>query len=281
MTRVALSHPQSRSRSLPRSWLAGCVTRRSSGLSWLPTPVGSPALPTVRETRPLRSGPISLTSPSAADQAVLAFDAAGAEAAVAVLADGTLTSVSLDAAAADLADLTRPMRRVVPTTAHPSGALASADVRRWVALGLTGTTADLVGTMQGALDLTVEYAKERRQYGVPIGSFQAVAHMLADASVHLEGARTTLLHAAWAVDALDAEDALAAAASAKAYASRAAREVCETAIQVHGGIGNTWECLAHVYLRRSLVSTAILGGVGPNLERVLDHAGIRECDGLL
>jgi len=217
----------------------------------------------------------------AADQAVLAFDAAGAEAAVAVLADGTLTSVSLDAAAADLADLTRPMRRVVPTTAHPSGALASADVRRWVALGLTGTTADLVGTMQGALDLTVEYAKERRQYGVPIGSFQAVAHMLADASVHLEGARTTLLHAAWAVDALDAEDALAAAASAKAYASRAAREVCETAIQVHGGIGNTWECLAHVYLRRSLVSTAILGGVGPNLERVLDHAGIRECDGLL
>ena len=223
-----------------------------------------------------------LTGPALpAEQALIAFDAAGAEAAVAVLADGTLILASLDTEVADLADLTRPMRRTLAATAEPIGALANADLRRWVALALAGTTADLVGIMQGALDLTVDYAKERRQYGVPIGSFQAVAHMLADASVHLEGARTTLLHAAWAVDSLDADDALAAAASAKAYASRAAREVCETAIQVHGGIGNTWECLAHVYLRRSLVSTAIFGGVGPNVDRVLVHAGVRKCDGLL
>jgi hypothetical protein len=126
----------------------------------------------------------------------------------------------------------------------------------------------------GAIDLTVAYAKDRRQYGAPIGSFQAVAHLLAEAVVHLEGSRTALLHAAWAVDALDPAAALAATASAKAYAARAAREVCEIAIQVHGGIGHTWECLAHVHLRRALLATDILGGVGPNLARVLDHAGI-------
>jgi len=128
--------------------------------------------------------------------------------------------------------------------------------------------------MQGALDLSVDYAKERSQYGAPIGSFQAVAHMLADALVHLEGSRTALLHAAWAVDALEPADALAAAAAAKAYAARAAREVCEIAIQVHGGIGNTWECRAHVHLRRALLATDVMGGVGPNLDRVLAHAGV-------
>ena len=61
---------------------------------------------------------------------------------------------------------------------------------------------------------------------------------------------------------------------AKAYCARAARTVCETAIQVHGGIGNTWECLAHVHLRRALLSGDVLGGVGPSLDRVLAHHGI-------
>ena len=141
-------------------------------------------------------------------------------------------------------------------------------------LGLALTSADLVGVMQGALDLAVNYARDRAQYGQPIGAFQAVQHMLADAAVVTEGSRSVMLHAAWAVDALPADDALAAAAAAKAYCSRAARDVCETSIQVHGGIGNTWECLAHIYLRRALASSDAFGGVGPNLERVLAH-GLR------
>ena len=90
----------------------------------------------------------------------------------------------------------------------------------------------------------------------------------------MEGSRSVTLHAAWAVDALPADDALAAAALAKAYCARAARTVCETAIQVHGGIGNTWECLAHVFLRRALLSSDLLGGVGPSLARVLAHQGV-------
>ena len=105
-------------------------------------------------------------------------------------------------------------------------------------------------------------------------------HLLADAFVAVQGARSAALHAAWGVDALPAGDALAAAAVAKAYSARAARTVCETAIQVHGGIGNTWECLAHVYLRRALLSTDVLGGTGANLARVLDHHGIGGAHGL-
>jgi len=182
-------------------------------------------------------------------------------------------------------DLTRATVALDP--AAPVVALADAgrvvtddDEARWTALGLALTAADLVGTMRGAVQLAVDYAKERRQYGAPIGSFQAVQHLLADAFVAVEGSASAALHAAWAVDALPAGDALAAGAVAKAYSARAARSVCETAIQVHGGIGNTWECLAHVHLRRALVSTDVLGGAGANLARVLDHHRIGDARGL-
>jgi alkylation response protein AidB-like acyl-CoA dehydrogenase len=95
-----------------------------------------------------------------------------------------------------------------------------------------------------------------------------------------EGSRSISLHAAWAVDALPPEQALAAAAGAKAYCARSARTVCETVIQVHGGIGNTWECMAHVFLRRALLSIDILGGVGPSLDKVLAHNGVGSASGL-
>ncbi len=203
----------------------------------------------------------------------VAIDAAGATAALVVDVDGSLSVAPLHGELVSL-DLTRPSIAFAPEPHERLGALSPDDRTRWTALALATTTADLVGTMQGALDLSVDYAGQREQYGVPIGSFQAVAHLLAEALVHVEGARTALLHAAWAVDALEPADALAATASAKAYAARGAREVCEAAIQVHGGIGNTWECLAHVHLRRSLLATDVLGGVGPNLDRVLAHAGI-------
>lgn len=152
--------------------------------------------------------------------------------------------------------------------------LGPEDVARWTSLGLASTVADLVGVMRGAVSLATEYAAARIQYGTAIGSFQAVQHLLADAYVSMEGSRSAALHAAWAVDAMTPGDALAAAALAKAYSARAARAVGEAVIQVHGGIGNTWECLAHVYLRRALLSIDTFGGVGPSLERVLDHHGI-------
>ena len=183
------------------------------------------------------------------------------------------------------ADLTRPSAAIGGATpARPLDSqtrpLSPVDVARWHSLGLAAACADLVGVMRGALTLATDYARDRRQYGAPIGSFQAVQHLLADALTATEGSRSVALHAAWAVDALDGADALAAASAAKAYCTRAARAVCETAIQVHGGVGNTWECLAHVFLRRALLSGELLGGVGASLGRVLAARGLGDGHGL-
>ncbi|MFK4105209.1 acyl-CoA dehydrogenase family protein [Streptomyces sp. NPDC019531] len=128
---------------------------------------------------------------------------------------------------------------------------------RWQALALVATCADLVGTARGTHALACDHAKVREQYGRTIGSYQAVAHLLAEGLALIEGSVSVLRHAAWAVDELPAVEAIQAARVAKLYSARAARTVCETAVQVHGGIGNTWECLAHVHLRRALTSTAL------------------------
>jgi len=197
--------------------------------------------------------------------------------------DRKLAQLTLGPAGAEI-DLTRALASPDGTTAAAieaaDRALSGDDLQKWWALGLALTCSDLVGVMRGVLGLASDYAASRRQYGVPVGSFQAVQHMLADALVAMEGSRSVALHAAWSVDALPPADALVAASTAKAYCARAARSVCETGIQVHGGIGNTWECLAHVFLRRALVSSDILGGVGANLARVLAHNGIGEGNGL-
>jgi alkylation response protein AidB-like acyl-CoA dehydrogenase len=211
----------------------------------------------------------------------VAVDADGSSTALALSDDGRLASVALGGLASQL-DLTRPTATPTgPATVLDGGRpIGEADLARWTALGVALTCADLVGVMQGAIDLGVEYAGGRNQFGTTIGSFQAIQHMLAEAVSQLEGSRSVALHAAWAADALDADDAVAAAALAKAYCARSARTVCETVIQVHGGIGHTWECMAHVFLRRALVSTDLFGGVGPSLEKVLVHNGIGGSDGL-
>ncbi|OBB84865.1 acyl-CoA dehydrogenase family protein [Mycolicibacterium peregrinum] len=161
-----------------------------------------------------------------------------------------------DEAATAGVDLTRSTAGVVESPAE-LGELSSEDALRWQALALAATSADLVGAARGAHALAVDYAKVREQYGSTIGSYQAVAHLLAEGLALIEGSISVLRHAAWAVDELPGEEAVRAGKIAKIYCARAARTVCETAIQVHGGIGNTWECLAHVYLRRVLVATEL------------------------
>lgn len=206
------------------------------------------------------------------DVPALAFDAAGASHAV-VATPRRVASYSVTDAHTSV-DLTRQVATVVDDDfggeARDVMVLGDADVR-WEAFALALSCADLVGVMRGTIALATDYATVRQQYGALIGSFQAVQHLLADAFVAMEGSRSVALHAAWGVDALSPYDALAAAATAKAYCARAARLVCEASIQVHGGIGNTWDCLAHVFLRRALVSSDLLGGVGVNLDRVLAH----------
>lgn len=151
-------------------------------------------------------------------------------------------------------DLTHSLAGVVESPAELAE-LSDEDAGRWRALALTVTCADLVGAARGTHTLAVEYAKVREQYGAPIGSYQAVGHLLAESLALIEGAVSVSRHAAWAVDELPVTEAIEAARVAKIYCARAALTVCETSIQVHGGIGNTWECLAHVYLRRVLAAT--------------------------
>jgi len=200
-------------------------------------------------------------------------------------ADGhhRLATVAIDGASGGV-DLTRAIRTIpagapVRPVSDASRVLGRGDLDAWAALGLALTSADLVGLMRGVIDVTVAYARERRQYGVPIGSFQAVQHLLADARCLMEGAFSATLHPAWAVDALPPDAARDAGRVAKSYCARAARIVCETAIQVHGGMGNTWDCIAHVYLRRALLSSQWFGDDGEQL-RCLQRARFGVTDGL-
>lgn len=170
----------------------------------------------------------------------------------------------------DLTRGTRPLpagARLLPAP-DASRRLTRDDLEAWTALGLALTSADLVGLMRGVIDVTVAYAQERKQYGVPIGSFQAVQHLLAEAHCLMEGAASAAAYPAWAVDELAPDEARAAGRVAKAYCARAARSVCETAVQVHGGIGNTWDCIVHVYLRRALLSSRWFGDDGEQLRQL-------------
>jgi alkylation response protein AidB-like acyl-CoA dehydrogenase len=123
-------------------------------------------------------------------------------------------------------------------------------VQRHVDVGSVAYAAELLGLAQRALDMSVEYARERVQFGRPIGSFQAVKHRCADMLVDVEGMRSSVYWAAWCVAAGD-PDASVAASTTKCWCSDAASRVMASALQVHGGIGFTWEHDIHLYLKRS------------------------------
>jgi alkylation response protein AidB-like acyl-CoA dehydrogenase len=118
--------------------------------------------------------------------------------------------------------------------------------------------AESVGAATAALDMAVSYAKEREQFDRPIGSFQAIKHKAADMLRSVEAARLTVYYAASAIDAGDA-DAHVAAAMAKVAANDAFMRCAAENIQIHGGIGVTWEHDAHLYYRRALASAAMFG----------------------
>lgn len=119
--------------------------------------------------------------------------------------------------------------------------------------------AEVVGVSQRALGMTLEYVKDRTQFGTPVGAFQAVAHRCAQMLLHTESARSTAYYAAWAADA-DPERLPEAAALAAAAAADGGREVTASAIQAHGGIGFTWEADVHWLYKRAQLDSALLGG---------------------
>src|SRR5258707_319216 len=117
---------------------------------------------------------------------------------------------------------------------------------RSITLALTLACADTVGILKSGLRQAVEYSKTRVQYGVPIGSFQAVQHMCAEMLVRTEAAASMTHYAAWAVDALPSSEGLLAARTAKAYCAPAGQWVAETVMQAFGGIGQTWAHVGHL-----------------------------------
>jgi alkylation response protein AidB-like acyl-CoA dehydrogenase len=156
-------------------------------------------------------------------------------------------------------DVTREVGWLDPDALNDARSLGAADVlQRFVDRGATAYAAELLGAAQHMLDASAAYAKERVQFDRPIGSFQAVKHRLADMLVDVEGMRSAVYWAAWCI-AAGHPDASVAASTAKVWCSDAARRVVASALQVHGGIGFTWEHDVHLYLKRVQLDALAFG----------------------
>jgi alkylation response protein AidB-like acyl-CoA dehydrogenase len=137
----------------------------------------------------------------------------------------------------------------------------------------TALAAENVGVAQRAMEMAVDYARERKQFDRPIGSYQAVSHSCAQMLLEVEGSRSAAYYAAWCADA--ERDSLARAASmAKAYASDAGWRVCTSSLQVHGGIGFTWEHDLHFFLKRAKTNGIMFGSAAEHRERVAQLSGL-------
>jgi alkylation response protein AidB-like acyl-CoA dehydrogenase len=133
--------------------------------------------------------------------------------------------------------------------------------------------AESVGVAQRAMEMAVEYAKDRKQFGRPIGAYQGVSHRCAQMLLEVEGARALTLYAGWALDH-EPESGALAASMAKAYASDAGWRVPAASLQVHGGIGFTWEHDLHFFLKRGKANAYAYGDARWHRDRVAELAGI-------
>jgi len=140
-------------------------------------------------------------------------------------------------------------------------------LERALAVATVGLAAEMVGGMQRVMEIAVEYAKTRKQFGKPIGQFQAVQHLCADMLLLTESSRSAAYYAAWALQE-HAPEAPVAVSIAKAYASDAYREVGNRGIQVQGGMGFTWENHVHLYYKRAKASELMFGDGAYHRERI-------------
>lgn len=197
---------------------------------------------------------------------------------VAAAIDDGMAVFSVDAGVAGLErtplvtlDLTRPQAAIRFDSA-PAQLLAGPEEAQRVIdhalhVGAALLAVEQVGASQHLLNLTVEYAKSRWQFGRPIGSFQAVKHRLADMLVDVEHARSTAYHAVWAL-ADGSDDPALASSIAQAVCSAAFTRVATDTIQLHGGIGFTWEYQAQLYYKRAFTDAALLGSAEQHRDRI-------------
>jgi alkylation response protein AidB-like acyl-CoA dehydrogenase len=200
-------------------------------------------------------------APDADGAAVLVIAAAGSGSLVEA-SDANVQSV-------ELIDATRSYARVNGAGGEPLDGDVSAGLQR----AAVAAAAELVGVAQRALEMAVEYAKEREQFGRPIGAYQAVSHRCAQMLYDTEEARSLTLYAAWCADAQEEELPLAAH-MAKARASDAGTSVTNAALQTFGGIGFTWEHDLHFLLKRAKVMGDLLGSAAQHRDRVAALAGL-------
>ena len=168
-----------------------------------------------------------------------------------------------------------PSRRLFEVDTHgiESSATVALDgdvVDALVERATVALAAEMVGTARRLFDMTLAYAKERIQFDAPIGSFQAIQHKLADMALELERATSAVQYAAMAIDADDAERHRATHV-AKAAAGAAATRAAKDGIQIHGGIGYTWEHDLHLFIRRAYGAEHWFGTRGEHLDRLADR----------
>ncbi len=209
--------------------------------------------------------------PAGAGRVPLVPDAEGAEFIILISGEGATVVPGSDAEVEmiDAIDTTRRYATVSVAEGEPlPGDVGAARDRIAVALA-----AELTGVAQRAMDMSVAYAKERHQFDRPIGAYQAVSHACAGMLYEVEEARSLTYYAAWAADA-EPESLPLAAAMAKARASDAAWNVTKSAIQVHGGIGFTWEHDLHFLLKRARAGGQMYESAAHHRERVATLAGL-------
>ena len=148
-----------------------------------------------------------------------------------------------------------------------TGDAARAALERTIDLATAALTAEMAGGMQRVLDITVQYAKTRKQFNTPIGQFQAVQHQCADMLIFTESSRSAAYYAAYAMQE-NTPDARLAVSAAKTYASEAYRETGNRGIQVHGGMGFTWENDLHLYYRRAKACETMFGDAAFHRDRI-------------
>ena len=204
-------------------------------------------------------------------EARLVPDAAEADLIVLAGEDGAVVA-ERGAAEVEVFEALDATRRFAHVRAEAGDALPG-DVQPALDRICAAVAAENVGVAQRAMEMAVDYARERKQFDRPIGSYQAVSHRCAQMLLEVEGSRSAAYYAAWCADA--EPDSLAQAASmAKAYASDAGWRVCTSSLQVHGGIGFTWEHDLHFYLKRAKTNALMFGSAREHRERVASLSGL-------
>jgi alkylation response protein AidB-like acyl-CoA dehydrogenase len=211
------------------------------------------------------------------DEAKLVPDGEGADVIVLCGADGVRV-VEGSAAEVEPVATMDATRRFARVRAGSAGEALEGEPGPGIGAALLAVSAELTGVAQRAMEMAVDYARDRKQFGRPIGAYQAVSHRCAQMLLETEGARSATYWGAWTADS-EPESLELAASMAKAYASDAGWRVCSSSLQVHGGIGFTWEHDLHFLLKRAKVDSLLWGSASEHRERVAALSAVGDATG--